>query len=82
MKANEKKWFWVLVFILAIVTPIMTHYFKYGYYISLLIIIIALNSTNELRQDFKKNYWNKFRNFNIICLAIILVYLILEILFF
>jgi hypothetical protein len=53
MKANEKWWLWVLVITLAILTPIMNHYFKYSYFLSTLILIIALNSTKELRQILK-----------------------------
>jgi hypothetical protein len=81
MKANEKRWFWVLIILLAILTPIMNHFIKYGYFISLLIIIIALNATKELRQDFIK-HWIKYRKLNIICLAIILVCLVLNIFLF
>jgi hypothetical protein len=82
MKANEKWWLWVLVITLAILTPIMNHYFKYSYFLSTLILIIALNSTKELRQDFKINFWGKYRIFIIIHLAIIFVCLILAIFVF
>ncbi len=78
MKANEKGWFWVLIIILAILTPIMDHFIGFGYFISFLIIVIALNSTKELRQDFKK-HWIKYRKFNIVILVIVLVCLIMEI---
>lgn len=77
MKAFERKWFRTLIILLAILTPIMNHYLKYGYFISLLIIIVALNSTSGLRQDFKK-HWIKYRKLNISCLVIILVCVILE----
>ncbi|MEH7886947.1 hypothetical protein V7654_21835 [Bacillus sp. JJ1609] len=55
MKANEKRWFWILIIILAILTPIMNHFFNTVYFdfISFLIVIIALNSTKELRIDLK-----------------------------
>jgi type II secretory pathway component PulL len=56
----------------------MKQYFKYSDFIALLIILISLNATDELRQDFKK-HWKKYRKLNITFLVIIFVCLILEI---
>jgi hypothetical protein len=81
MKANEKWWFWVLVIVLAMLTPIMNHFIGFGFFISLLVIIIALNATRELRQDFKE-HWNRYRKLNIISLIIILLSLIVYIYLF
>ncbi|ALC91637.1 hypothetical protein AM500_18980 [Bacillus sp. FJAT-18017] len=78
MKVNEKWWLWVIVIIIAILTPIMNHYFKYSYFLSTIILIIALNSTKELRQEIKINFLVKYKIFIIIYLAIIFVYLLLE----
>ncbi|MDP4107542.1 MAG: hypothetical protein Q8935_21625 [Bacillota bacterium] len=62
MKANENRWFWILIIVLAILSSIMKQYFKYSDFIALLIILNSLNATDELRQDFKRNIGKNTEN--------------------